>query len=170
MPDRDDRDLDRRSLLRRSLLALAVAVAACSRRRAPASAPPPASPGLALPDAAGFSAEPPVPGEGFVRRTYVRGRARVQVTLARMPMTADDYQRWLTGSLAFPQADLGVPTSDANGFYQCADGPPPSCDLLIQLRAGYHLELRGGGSSSRADVDALARALPLRGWIGETGG
>jgi len=104
-----------------------------------------------------------------VRRTYARGRARVQVTLARMPMTADAYQRWLAGSAAFPQADLGLPAADANGFYQCGEGQPPSCDLLIQLRAGYHLELRGSGTSSRADVDALARALPLRGWTSEAG-
>ncbi len=131
--------------------------------------PPPSSPGLALPEAAGFRAEPPVPGDGFVRRTYARGPAHIQVTLARMPMTADEFQRWIAGSAAFPQADLGVPATDANGFYQCTDGPPVSCDLLIQLRAGYHLELRGAGSSSRADVDALARALPLRGWISEAG-
>jgi hypothetical protein len=164
MPDRHDRDLHRRLFL------ALVAVVACSRGSAPPHAAPLGSPGLALPDATGFAAEPPVPGDGFVRRTYARGGARIQVTLARMPMTADDYQRWVVGSAAFPQADLGVPASDANGFYQCADAQPPSCDLLLQLRAGYHLELRGGGSSSRADVDALARALPLRGWISETGG
>ena len=104
-----------------------------------------------------------------MRRAYERGHAHVQVTLARMPMTADEYQRWLASSGGFPQADLGLPAPEANGFYQCDDAQPPSCDLLIQLRAGYHLELRGAGSTSRADVDALARALPVRAWAGETG-
>jgi hypothetical protein len=63
---------------------------------------------------------------------------------------------------SFPQATLDAPAADANGFYQCSAGPPESCDLLIQLRSGVHLELRGAGTSSRADVDTLARALPLR--------
>ncbi|MES1164298.1 MAG: hypothetical protein ABUR63_00960 [Verrucomicrobiota bacterium] len=114
---------------------------------------------------AGFTAGPPEPGQGFVRRAYVRAPARVQVTLARTPMSADDYHRWQSASAGFPQADLGLPAADANGFYQCGDsGPKPSCDLLIQLRTGFHLELRGGGTTARADVDALARGLPLRAW------
>jgi hypothetical protein len=147
-----------------SIVALAL-VASCSRAHPPApAAGTPASPGLALPDAPGFTAEPAVPGDGFVRRTYARGQARIQVTLARMPMSADEYQRWVASSAAFPQSDLGLPGTEANGFYQCTDAPAPSCDLLIQLRAGYHLEIRGAGSSSRADVDALVRALPLAGW------
>ena len=105
-----------------------------------------------------------------MRRTYVRGSARVQVTLARTPLSADDYQRWQSASAGFPQADLGVPAADANGFYQCNDSAKPSCDLLIQLRTGFHLELRGGGTTSRADVDALAHGLPLRGWSAELSG
>ncbi len=112
----------------------------------------------------GGTAAAPDPGDGFVRRGYVRPPARVQVTLARMPMSADDYQRWQSASAGCPQADLGLPGADANGFYQCEDGPKPSCDLLIQLRSGLHLELRGGGTTTRADVDALARGLPLRAW------
>jgi hypothetical protein len=154
---------------RRLIVALVVAAGACARSRgpAPAPAPRPASPGLALPDAAGFSAEAAQRGEGFVRRTYVRGPAHIQVTLARMPMSPADYQRWVAGSASFPQAELGLAGTDANGFYQCDAAQPPSCDLLIQLRAGYHLELRGAGSSSRADVDALARALPLPAWTSE---
>jgi hypothetical protein len=138
--------------------------AACGRAKSapPAVTPPSAS--LDLPAVAGFTAGPSMPGDGFVRRTYTRGGARVQVTLARMPMSADDYQRWVAASAAFPQAELGLPPEDANGFYQCTEGSSPSCDLLIQLRAGLHLELRGGGSTSRADVDALARGLPLPGW------
>ena len=79
-----------------------------------------------------------------------------------MPMSADDYASWVKLSTAsFPQAALDLPAGEANGFYQCGDGPPPSCDLLIQLRAGVHIEVRGGGTSSRSDVDALARGLSL---------
>ncbi|HVY38093.1 MAG TPA: hypothetical protein VHM31_09160 [Polyangia bacterium] len=158
-------------------MALAAALSAggaCSRPRstpAAASSPPRAAArvaaaGLALPDVPGFSAAPPDPGDGFVRRAYSRGAARVQVTLARMPMSAEDYQRWQSASTAFPQADLGLPAAEANGFYQCGDGQNPSCDLLVQLRGGFHLELRGAGTTSRADVDALARGLPLRDWAG----
>jgi hypothetical protein len=150
-------------------MALAVDGGGCSRAKpAPGAGPPtvapPAPAGLALPGVSGFTAGPTDRGDGFVRRTYGRGTARVQVTLARTPMSDDDYQRWQAASAAFPQADLGLPAAAANGFYQCGEGPAASCDLLIQLRAGLHLELRGGGTSSRADVDALARVLPLRGW------
>lgn len=161
-------------LVVRVALGLAVvspAGGACSRARptpaadAPSAAKAEAPAGeLALPDVAGFSAGPSERGDGFVRRAYSRGAARLQVTLARMPMSADDYQRWQSASAAFPQAALGVPAADANGFYQCAEGANASCDLLIQLRAGFHLELRGGGTASRADVDALAHGLPLRTW------
>jgi hypothetical protein len=123
---------------------------------------PPAT-ALALADVSGFVADASSSGAGFVRRTYRRGRARIEVTLARMPMSPEDYASWVkTSTASFPQAALDLPAADANGFYQCADGPPPSCDLLIQLRAGVHLEIRGGGTSSRDDIDALARGLPLR--------
>ena len=115
-----------------------------------------------MPDVIGFAAGATSRTAGYVRRTYTRGSARIDVTLARMPMSADDYAGWVKMSTAsFPQAALDLPAADANGFYQCSDGPPPSCDLLIQLRAGLHLEVRGNGTSSRGDVDALARGLPL---------
>jgi len=159
----------RRAALRPAIAALALCAAAGCTRSAPPAPPRAAAPPVAaleLPDVPGFVAGPPVPGEGFVRRAYSRGGARVQVTLARMPMSAEGYQRWLTDSAAFPQAALAVPADRANGFYQCAEGAAPSCDLLIQLRAGFHLELRSGGTASRADVDALARGLPLPAWVG----
>jgi hypothetical protein len=117
---------------------------------------------LALPEVTGFAAGATSRTAGYVRRTYRRGTARVEVTLARMPMSPDDYASWVkTSTASFPQAALDLPAADANGFYQCSDGPVPSCDLLIQLRAGLHLEIRGGGTSSRDDVDALAHGLPL---------
>jgi hypothetical protein len=157
-------------------LATAASLALACRRAPPAApvtvpapAPPPASSSaLVLPEIAGWEAGAQVDGASFVRRRYSRGRARIEVTLARMPMSTEAYAEWVAASTtSFPQAALDVPAGDANGFYQCSDGATPSCDLLIQLRAGFHLEIRGGGTSTRDDVDALARALPLRALAGD---
>jgi hypothetical protein len=162
---------DRRARFALGLLAAATIAGGCRRApavvppRAPVTAPAPraSSNALALSDVAGFVAGPEVPGPTYVRRQYSRGRARIEVTLARMPMSPEAYAEWVRMSTAsFPQAALDLPAADANGFYQCSDGANPSCDLLIQLRAGFHVEIRGGGTSTRDDVDALARALPLR--------
>ena len=152
-----------------ALLLAAVAVGCRRPGGSPPSVAPltpavaePAATALALPDVDGFVSGVSSPSLGYVRRTYTRGRARVEVTLARLPMSPEDYASWVKMSTAsFPQAALDLPAADANGFYQCTGGSPPSCDLLIQLRAGVHLELRGGGTSSRDDVAALARGLPL---------
>jgi hypothetical protein len=106
---------------------------------------------------------PRVAGEGYVRRTYTRGPTRIDVTLARAPLAAGGFDDWVRMSReSFPQASLDAPADDANGFYQCTERPTPSCDLLIQLRSGVHVEIRGSGTSSREDVDTIARALPLR--------
>jgi len=152
-----------------------VASSALACRRAPppvaVGAPTPAaapSGALVLPEIAGFETTAPVDGPSFVRRRYSRGRAHIEVTLARMPMAPDGYAEWVRMSTAsFPQATLSLPAGEANGFYQCSEGVTPSCDLLIQLRAGFHLEIRGGGTTTRDDVDALARALPLRALAGD---
>jgi len=162
-----------RSVSGLALLTAASLALAC--RRAPPPAPPRApapaaasSGALVLPEAAGFVAASQVEGPSFVRRRYSRGRARIEVTLARMPMSADGYAEWVRMSTAsFPQATLPLPAGEANGFYQCSEGPTPSCDLLIQLRAGFHLEIRGAGTTTRDDVDTLARALPLRALAGD---
>ena len=133
------------------------------RPAAPAQAPPTAAP-LALPDElAGFAAvSAPVMGPAWVRRSYRRGNTQVEVTLAHTTLPPGGYDAWVTMSQGYPQAALDAPAADANGFYQCVEFPMSSCDLLIQLRSGVHVELRGNGTSSRADVDALAAALPLR--------
>ena len=137
--------------------------AASAKPAVVAPAPVAAATALALPEVNGFVAGVSSRAAGYVRRSYTRGGARIEVTLARMPMSPEDYASWVKMSTAsFPQVALDLPAEEANGFYQCSDGPPASCDLLIQLRAGVHLELRGGGTSSRSDVDALARGLPLR--------
>ena len=149
---------------------MTVAFLALACRRAPPAvpvgAPTPAVAGsgaLVLPEVAGFEATAPIDGPSYVRRGYGRGRARIEVTLARMPMSPEAWAAWVAASTAsFPQAALDLPAREANGFYQCSEGETPSCDLLIQLRAGFHLEIRGGGTSTRDDVDALARGLPLR--------
>jgi hypothetical protein len=120
-------------------------------------------PVLALPDAiGGFAAGPPVTGEGFVRRTYVRASTRVEVTMARLDLGPEGYRRWLGQSRAgYPQADFEVPASVANGFYQCAEGAMARCDLLVQTSSGVHLEIRAGDGASRDDVDAVASGLPV---------
>lgn len=97
---------------------------------------------------------------GAPRRTYAAGDVRIDVTRARFPMTPKQYDDWVrTSTAGFPQATDVVPADAGNGFYQCTETPRPSCDLLIQLRAGVHLEIRGGGTSTRADVDTIARGL-----------
>jgi hypothetical protein len=157
---------ERRRLAIAALLVAAVAVGCRKPGAEPPplelQAPSPVAGALGLPDVTGFAAGASSRADGFVRRTYSRGPVRIEVTLARLPMSSDDYASWVkTSTASFPQAALELPAADANGFYQCSDGPPPSCDLLIQLRAGLHLELRGSGTSSRGDVDALARGLRL---------
>jgi hypothetical protein len=150
------------------VMLLAGAGGGCRRAREALPPPPPAPPAAApasdgrLPEVAGFAAGPLTRGAGYVRRSYARGRALIDVTLAQMAISPDDYDRWVAASASFPQATLDLPAGQANGFYQCTGGPPESCDLLIQLRAGVHVELRSGGTATRDDVDALARALPLR--------
>ena len=106
---------------------------------------------------------PRVADASAIRRAYTRGGTRIDVTLARYPMSAGAYDRWVEASVAgFPQATLSLPAEEANGFYQCTTGERPSCDLLVQLRAGVHLEIRGAGTSTRDDVDLIARGLDLR--------
>jgi hypothetical protein len=163
--------------MRRCLLLVIALLLACQRRRAsPPAAPPaevvapaPARPGSpTLPDSIpSFTSDPLVSANGALHRTYARDAVRVAVTLARFPMDADQYDGWVRTSVAgFPQASLDLPAGAGNGFYQCDDHAPPSCSLLIQLRGGVHLELRGG-PASRQDLDAVARGLPLRALAGD---
>ena len=123
----------------------------------------PARNAFELPDAiAGLAASPRDLGAGYVRRTYTAGPRHITVTLARHPMDSAAYERWVSMSTAgFPQADLGLSAAAANGFYQCDSGAPERCDLLIQLRSGVHIEIRGGGTSTRSDVNTIRKELPL---------
>jgi len=156
------------------VLALSAAASAVACRPRPVA---PAAPAVTSPDAdlaprplelpdvlADFKGEPIAHGPTWARRRYVRAATHVDATLAMATLPPGGFEAWLTMSRAgYPQATLPAP-GDVNGFFQCADGPPPSCDLLIQMRSGVHLELRGDGTSSREDVLALARALPLAAW------
>jgi hypothetical protein len=140
------------------LLLLAVAPLASCR-----TSPTPAAAVFDLPDVIpGFVAGAREPGDGYVRRTYSAGATRITVTLARHPMDDAAWDGWVRMSTAgFPQADLALPADAGNGFYQCDDRAPDRCDLLIQLRSGVHIEIRGGGTSTRRDVDAIRRGLPI---------
>jgi hypothetical protein len=93
----------------------------------------------------------------------LRGHAKITVTIGQFKVDERGYERWLQQSReAYPQADLGLPEKLANGFYECAEGDRPACNLLVQLRAGAHIEIRGDGTATRADVDDVAAGLPLR--------
>src|SRR5687767_11171701 len=139
------------------LLAICLALGACRRSPPPAPQPsPPAAPKIApLPEViAGFSAGPLQTEGGAIRRRYTRPGVAITVTLARLPMSGEQYAEWVkTSTGGFPQATLDVADDRGNGFYQCDDRE--RCDLLIQLRSGVHLEIRGGGTSTRDDVNAI---------------
>jgi hypothetical protein len=145
------------------LLLLTLLGLACREPRRAALVPaPPAGAGQALPDIAGFSAGAVETNASFVRRTYTRNQERTNVTVARFPMTDLQYRDWLRMSTAdYPQAVLPVPTTEGNGFYQCAPGDPSRCNLLVQLRCGLHIEIRGDGIARKADADAIALGLTL---------
>jgi hypothetical protein len=139
------------------MLLIPPSVTSCRRASAPTAVV------FDLPDAIpGFAAGAREPGDGYLRRTYSAGATRITVTLARHPMDDAAWDGWVRMSTTgFPQADVGLPADAGNGFYQCDDRAPDRCDLLIQLRSGIHLEIRGGGTSTRHDVDAIRRGLPM---------
>jgi hypothetical protein len=160
---------------RLGLLVLAIVIAgACARREA--AAPAPVAPAevvdagplarrlaRALPAAAPpFAGGPLLIADGFVRRRYQQGAATVEITVAWAPSQGDDYERWVEASRAYPQAELPLPPAAANGFFSCTDATPGSpCDLHIQLSAGYHVEVMGGGHATRADLERLMSRIPL---------
>jgi hypothetical protein len=123
---------------------------------------PPEPPPRVLPDVPGFTGGPEERGPAYVRRTYAHGPENTTVTLARFPMSDRQYEDWLRMSTAdYPQAPLEVGPGEGNGFYQCAPDDPSRCNLLVQLRCGVHLEIRGQGVARRADADAVLRGLGL---------
>jgi hypothetical protein len=115
----------------------------------------------ALPEIAGFTASPLSRGDDWFRRTYARQRTRITVTIGLFEVDDGGFERWVQQSRPYPQADLGLPEHLANGFYEYAGGDPPACNLLVQLRAGAHIEIRGDPTATRAEVDDIAAGLPL---------
>ncbi|HEX7505398.1 MAG TPA: hypothetical protein VF550_01420, partial [Polyangia bacterium] len=108
-----------------------------------------------LPDVAPpFAAAAPIDfSQGHVRRAYISGPKRVEIAIARFGMDAGAFERWVAGSASYPQAQLALPAAQANGFFSCssdlADSP---CDLHIQLRSGFHVEIMGNGHTPRHDL------------------
>jgi hypothetical protein len=102
-------------------------------------------------------------GKGYIRRAYVSGPERVEISIARFGQDPGAFDRWVAGSANYPQAQLAMPAEQANGFYSCvsdlADAP---CDLHIQLRSGFHVEVMGNGSVSRQDLSRLMTHIQLQ--------
>ena len=114
-----------------------------------------------LPPIDSYASGPLVVGDGWTRRSYTRGGVSVEVTIARRPVTGEEYQDWERQSRGYPAAAVGIPA--ASGFFTCAgDGEAAPCDLHIQTRAGLHIEVMGGGRAPRADLELLFARLPLR--------
>src|SRR5687768_14199769 len=108
------------------LLAIFLALGACRRSPPPAPtaqpSPPAAAPKIApLPEViAGFSAGVLETEGGAIRRRYTRPGVTITVTLARLPMSGEQYAEWVkTSTGGFPQAALDVAADRGNGFYQC---------------------------------------------------
>jgi hypothetical protein len=118
----------------------------------------------ALPAVAGrFRGGPIERHDGFVRRRYDRGATRIEITIAYRPQRGDDYQQWVAAARDYPVATLDLAPSEALGFFSCGDpAGRTACDLHVQLRAGYHVEVMGGGTASRADLEQLMVAVPMR--------
>ena len=110
--------------------------------------------------AAPFAAEGPMTfGPGFARRVYRTDKKRVEITVARLGKEPGAYERWLANSADYPQAPL---PSEANGFFTCsASDRIAGCDLHIQTRSGFHVEIMGDGHVSRDELIALLSHLRL---------
>lgn len=97
---------------------------------------------------------------GFARRTYRIDRARVEITVASAGKEPGAYARWLADSAEYSQAP--IPQDEANGFFTCAGHDPEAgCDLHVQTRSGFHIEVMGDGHVRRADLLMLLSHLRL---------
>jgi len=117
-----------------------------------------------LPDTASpFASATPVHyGKGYVRRTYATGEERVAITIARYGQDPGAFERWVAESANYPQAQLSLPAALANGFFTCASKlADAACDLHIQLRSGFHVEVMGNGQVPRRDLTKLMNQVQL---------
>ena len=156
-------------------LGLGLGLAACSTPAPPSgdphvasatSAPATGASRLArfLPATAGaFRGEALETGDVFVRRRYARGPTHVEVTIGDAGAATVAYEQWVQMSAGYPALPLDVPEGAAAGFYDChAADAGERCDAHLHTKAGFHVELMTGASATRADLDALLAALPLR--------
>jgi hypothetical protein len=122
-----------------------------------------------LPDRAGaFSGGALTLGDGFLRRRYSREGTQIEVTIGGAEVADVSYERWIEMSAGFPPAKLGVPPESASGFYDCSGpGEGQTCNLHIHLRTGQHVEVMGGGTATRDDLDQLLDGLPLAALVAE---
>jgi hypothetical protein len=112
------------------------------------------------------AATPVLLGQGYFRRAYVSGAERVEITIARFGkdpgVYTDAFDQWVAASTNYPQAQLSLPAAQANGFFSCAsDLADAACDLHIQLRSGFHVEVMGNGRAPRRDLIELMNHVLL---------
>ena len=110
-----------------------------------------------------FVAATPVQAhDGFFRRAYVSGEKQVEITVARTGGEPGAYDKWVAASQSYPQVALPLPDGEANGFFTCAsDRNDAACDMHLQLRQGFHVEVMGNGRVPRADLEAMLAHLSL---------
>jgi hypothetical protein len=158
--------------LKYPLASLVVFLAACSRGSSPTDGKAPDVLGLEefLPDQAGpdkagmFSAEPAVHDARSVRRAYVRGTTRVDVTIGgRERGGAELFDRWVDHHASYPTMNFHVSTYVMKGYFDChdVDAAAATCDGHILLRSGLYIDLLGGGTATRGALQDLMAGLPI---------
>ncbi len=95
----------------------------------------------------------------FVRRGYSHGPVRVDITLAPMPQTAEQVERWTDMSAGYPPITTGLSRENGSGFYDC--NAAGKCDAHLQLRSGVHVEVTSGGTARREDLEVLLAGLRM---------
>ena len=124
----------------------------------------------ALPDKLGrFIGGPVEVGSYYIRRPYADTRAQMEVTIsdARSPSLkrsprGEPSEFFLRESSAYPQISLDLPKGTGSGFYDCVEMPAGQrCSGYILLFDGFHVEVLNG-DATRADIDVMIAALPLR--------
>ncbi len=108
-------------------------------------------------------------GSYYIRRSYADTRAQMEVTISdsrspslKLSPRGEPSQFFLRESAAYPQIALDLPRGTGSGFYDCVELPTGQrCSGYIMLFDGFHVEVLNG-DATRADIDAMIAALPLR--------
>jgi hypothetical protein len=154
-------------------LLVGVVLLGCTARRPSPPAPTPKSlpPARVIADASeyqaqalqpifGYTVGPLTVGDDWIRRTYFRAGAQIEVTLALRMLNGGEYEEWYQQARHYPPAWLPFPTDQSIGFFTCAgDGGVPPCALHGQTREGLHMEVSGDGLATRADLENLLALL-----------